>query len=196
MSPVLWATVAMGTCLGLSNTLLSGAAKIFPCHPQSKAMEYGFNNVYAPFLGFSSGTPLRICVGLGEFCAGVTLLVGLWGEGLQLWSGGLSDASKAAVIVSGVALWIVSGVAALMHEYLDGAMGPPSCLAVLAMVFTVVRMFWFGPVTVAMQVLCTLLSMVIMLGALVVIIINKEHGQHQSAVEQENKQLQKMLDGK
>mmetsp|Transcript_30790 Transcript_30790/g.83390 ORF Transcript_30790/g.83390 Transcript_30790/m.83390 type:complete len:197 (-) Transcript_30790:33-623(-) len=188
-------TVILGTPLGLIMLLMAGAGKLFPFHPMNKALAFGFANVYGPFLG-CPGMPLRIVIGLGEFLGGLGLLVGLLGDCFGAFGEALSDVCKALVIVDGVALFIAMSVAAMVHKYVDGSPKLPGGLSVLALIFTLLRVFFCGPDHSANQMLATILSVIMMMGAVVTIFINKTMGTHEKNVEEENNQLQEMMNGK
>mmetsp|Transcript_30792 Transcript_30792/g.83395 ORF Transcript_30792/g.83395 Transcript_30792/m.83395 type:complete len:197 (-) Transcript_30792:92-682(-) len=188
-------TVILGTPLGLIMLLMAGAGKLFPFHPMNKALAFGFANVYGPFLG-CPGMPLRIVIGLGEFLGGLGLLVGLLGDCFGLYSKDLSDTCKALIIVAGIALFIATSVAAMVHMYVDGSPKMPAGLSVLFLIFTLLRVFFVGPDRSANQILATVLSCLVMLGAVVTIVINKTAGTNEKNVEEENNQLQEMMGGK
>mmetsp|Transcript_30791 Transcript_30791/g.83393 ORF Transcript_30791/g.83393 Transcript_30791/m.83393 type:complete len:197 (-) Transcript_30791:92-682(-) len=188
-------TVILGTPLGLIMLLMAGAGKLFPFHPMNKALAFGFANVYGPFLG-CPGMPLRIVIGLGEFLGGLGLLVGLLGDCFGLYSKDLSDTCKALIIVAGIALFIVTSVAAMVHKYVDGSPKAPAGFSVLALVFTLLRVFFVGPDHSANQITATVGSVLVMLGVVVTIFINRAQGTNEKNVEEENNQLQEMMGGK
>jgi len=89
-----------------------------PGHPINKAMVFGFENVYGPFMG-CPGTILRVLVGGGEFCAGGGILLGVWIDALGLGGGPFCDGIKALLIVAATGLMCAAFSAGAMHIYVD-----------------------------------------------------------------------------
>eukprot|EP00413_Alexandrium_margalefii_P012724 CAMPEP_0204532496 /NCGR_PEP_ID=MMETSP0661-20131031/11759_1 /ASSEMBLY_ACC=CAM_ASM_000606 /TAXON_ID=109239 /ORGANISM="Alexandrium margalefi, Strain AMGDE01CS-322" /LENGTH=193 /DNA_ID=CAMNT_0051538745 /DNA_START=77 /DNA_END=658 /DNA_ORIENTATION=+ len=187
-----WVTVALGSIAGIVALCLGGCSKLFPFHPKNKAMSYGFDKVWGPFIG-CPGMPLRLIIGLGELLAGLGLLVGLWGDALGYYDKALSDTSKALVISAGVALFICWSVAAMVHKYVDGSPGMPAGLSVLTLIMTLLRMFFIGPDYRANQIVATVLSCLIMIGVIIALLINRAKGLNETIVEEENKKLHEMM---
>mmetsp|Transcript_6911 Transcript_6911/g.19564 ORF Transcript_6911/g.19564 Transcript_6911/m.19564 type:complete len:202 (-) Transcript_6911:154-759(-) len=190
-----WITVILGTIPALMMGCVGGTGKIIPGHPMNKAMSYGFANVFGPFLG-CPGTPLRLIIGLGEMFAGIGLLVGLWGDAFDAFGKDLSDLAKALIIVAGVVFFIVAAVAAMMHKYIDGSPGMPAGMAVISLIFTLLRVFFLGPDKIPNQIIATVLSVLVMIGVLIAMAINRTAGLHEDQVEEENKKLHAIMDGK
>jgi len=190
-----WFTTIVGTPVALIAFVMAGAGKAIPLHPMNKAMVFGFENVFGPFLGMP-GMILRLIIGIGEMVGGCGLLIGLWGDACGGFGGEFGDVVKSLIIVASVALFIVWSVASLMHQYIDHMPNLVTILlAIVSLLIVLIRMFWCGPEYVENQVMCTVLSILCMLGAVATVFINKFFGKHESAVDEQNKELAKMLRG-
>merc|ERR1719414_2113386 len=104
----------------------------------------------------------------------------------------MSNTFKALAIVAGVGLMTLGFVAAFMHWYLD-RMGPkfifPLLMAIISTIFVGLRMWGVEPETWATQMVATWLSFLPIIMAVMVLLINKMNGKHESTVEDENKKL-------
>jgi len=187
----MWLSVLMGTIFGFIYGFASGPAKICHCHPKYTLMVFAMDNVWAPFLG-CNGRLLRIFTSLGEITAGIGLIIGLWGDAFCWFPKGLDDLAKALIIVAGCGLMTLAWVAASIHKYIDGSRLVNGPLASSLTIFTLIRIFFNGPVLRFNQLLCTYFCMGLVVIALITLVCNKIWGQHQSAVEKDNKKLKGM----
>merc|ERR1712176_275221 len=73
----MWISVIIGTLIGGFAGFVAGPSKIVEGHPMNKAMAYGFEYVYGPFIGYS-GTQLRMMIGYGEVVSGIGIIAGVW----------------------------------------------------------------------------------------------------------------------
>jgi len=182
-------TILLGTVLGLVQGCFGGFAKLAPCGMMSVKMSKGFNQVYGPFLGFP-GTFLRIIIGLGETSAGICIILGVWGDALDIFDEELRNLVRALCIVAGSALMVVGFVAGMMHYYVDAKLcSPPAVLGCIALIFTLTRIFAVEPRSVNAQWLATWLTSLVMVMAIVAMIVNHFFGQHESLVREANAEL-------
>ena len=134
-------SIFLGTILGLVQGCFGGLSKIIPIGLMGVKMSKAFNQVYGPFLGFP-GTCLRIIIGLGEACAGIGIMLGVWGDAFAAFDEELSNLVRALCIVAGSALMVVGFVGGMMHYYVDAApCTPPTILGCISLVFTLLRVF-------------------------------------------------------
>jgi len=182
-------TIFLGTVLGLVQGCFGGFAKLVPCGLMGVKMSKGFTRVYGPFLGFP-GTFLRIIIGLGETSAGICIMLGVWGDALDLFDEDCRNLVRALCIVAGSALMVVGFVAGMMHYYVDAKLcSPPAVLGCIALIFTLTRIFAVEPRSVNAQWLATWLTSLVMVMAIVAMIVNHFFGQHESLVREANAEL-------
>lgn len=186
------ATIVLGTILGVVQGCFGGLPKLVPIGLMGVKMSKGFNQVYGPFLGFP-GTCLRIVIGSGEACAGIGILVGVWGDALGFFDEELSNLVRALCIVAGSALMVVGFVAGMMHYYIDAKpCTPPTLLGCIALVFTLGRMFAVEPRSWDAQWLATWLTSIVMVAAVFALFANHFYGKHESLVREANDELNAM----
>merc|ERR1712008_461103 len=96
----------------------------------------------------------------GDIVGGIGLLVGLWCDAFSVFEEDLSDTSRALVIVAGVAMMNLELVASFMHSYVDGCAKAafPGTMAVVSLIFVLMRVFMVEPRAWESQMLATWLS--------------------------------------
>jgi len=182
-------TIFLGTILGLVQGCFGGLSKLIPIGLMGVKMSKAFNQVYGPFLGFP-GTCLRIIIGLGEACAGIGIMLGVWGDAFAAFDEELSNLVRALCIVAGSALMVVGFVAGMMHYYVDAApCTPPTILGCISLVFTLLRVFAVEPRSWDAQWLATWLTSLVMVVAVFAMFVNHFYGQHESLVREANEEL-------
>lgn len=198
---VAWTAVIFGTPLALITLVHAALPKLLPASAMTRAkvMYDGFEYVWGPFLGcVGTATPTRIFVGIGELMCSLTLLVFLWSDvdTLNLLPWPLVDLGRGLVIVCGTGLFITYTTATLVHMYTDGSPKmDAACLAGLSLFITLWCMFLNGPDLYQDKVLCTLLCLCEICGAVLTVVVNRKYGQHQSFTAEANADLNKLMNG-
>lgn len=129
----------MGTLpVGLMTGAVAGPSKLIPGYLLNAKLVPGFRLVYGPFFGLP-GDFMRVFVGLGEVCAGVGLIGGLWGTALGLFDGDFLDLVSALLICAPIGLITIMAFGSVSHVAMGEGPGLPCVLAVLSVIILACR---------------------------------------------------------
>jgi len=135
--------LALGTLYGLGLTAGPGLSKLLPAHPLHKLMKDGFHLLIGPFYGVP-GDLFRIVLGIADSCAGVGLLVALWGEFLGLLGPGgpgtLLELAQSLIICACIGSGWINANAVAFDAAVGGDWKPSLVLALVAAVLLACRL--------------------------------------------------------
>jgi len=200
----MWVSLVLGVLIGFLGSF-GGTGRLIPGHPMHRVMVFAFDKVYGPFLngnsdGDGSSAGLRMFVGLGEFAAGLGLIVGSVMYKFNIGGESLNDLNAALQLVAAIGLMCACLSAGALHKYVDSKdaskANVPFFVAIVCMVFIAIRMFILGPYIFTNQVIATVGGSSMLMIMFIAIVINNTKGLHESEVEAASEELKQIMDGK
>ena len=101
--------------------MVAGASKLFPFHPMHGEMKGG-SVLWEATFGMNRDV-LRIAIGLAHFCAGLGLLVGLWGGFMGAFDEPTQTTIDALIICAGLGQITMGVGMTIFHMVLEGSPG-------------------------------------------------------------------------